>query len=290
MNDKHFFQRSEQEMDFMPIIPINETEHDNLADAEIPKEIPILPLRNTVLFPGVVLPITVGRDKSIKAVHDAYKTDKLIGVLAQRDSGVEDPSMKELVDVGTIARIIKVIKMPDGGTTVILQGKRRFKVGAITTDDPYFKAQVILLHEEESPKDQDFAAYVSNIKDLAAQIIQLSPNIPTEASIILKNIENPAFLIHFISSNLNSELTEKQELLATDHIKARADLLMQLLQRELQFAELKNKLTNKTKTELDKQQRDYFLQQQLKSIKDELGGDSGFHNHGCGPYQIHNRG
>jgi len=133
---------------------------------------------------------------------------------------------------------------------------------------------VILLQEEEAPKDQDFEAYVSNIKDLAAQIIQLSPNIPTEASIILKNIENPSFLIHFISNNLNSELTEKQELLASDHIRARADLLMQLLQRELQFAELKNKLTNKTKTELDKQQRDYFLQQQLKSIKDELGGDS----------------
>jgi ATP-dependent Lon protease len=274
MNEKHFFQRSEQEMDFMPIIPINETEHDNLADTEIPQEIPILPLRNTVLFPGVVLPITVGRDKSIKAVQDAYKGDKLIGVLAQKDSGVEDPTMKELVEVGTIARIIKVIKMPDGGTTVILQGKRRFKVGAMTTDDPYFKAQVVLLQEEEAPKDQDFEAYVSNIKDLAAQIIQLSPNIPTEASIILKNIENPSFLIHFISSNLNSELTEKQELLATDHIKSRADLLMQLLQRELQFAELKNKLTNKTKTELDKQQRDYFLQQQLKSIKDELGGDT----------------
>ncbi len=274
MNEKLFFQRSEQEMDFMPIIPINETEHDNLGDAEIPKEIPILPLRNTVLFPGVVLPITVGRDKSIKAVTDAYKADKLIGVLAQKDSSVEDPTMKELVDVGTIARIIKVIKMPDGGTTVILQGKRRFRVGAITTEDPYFKAQVLLIKEEEAPKDQDFEAYVSNIKDLAAQIIQLSPNIPTEASIILKNIENPSFLIHFISSNLNSELTEKQELLATDHIRARADLLMQLLQRELQFAELKNKLTNKTKTELDKQQRDYFLQQQLKSIKDELGGDS----------------
>jgi ATP-dependent Lon protease len=274
MNEKLFFQRSEQDMDFMPIIPINETEHDNLADTEIPKEIPILPLRNTVLFPGVVLPITVGRDKSIKAVTDAYKSDKLIGVLAQKDSSVEDPTLNELVAVGTIARIIKVIKMPDGGTTVILQGKRRFKVGSITTDDPYFKAQVILLQEEESPKDQDFAAYVSNIKDLAAQIIQLSPNIPTEASIILKNIENPSFLIHFISSNLNSELTEKQELLQTDHIKSRADLLMQLLQRELQFAELKNKLTNKTKTELDKQQRDYFLQQQLKSIKDELGGDT----------------
>jgi ATP-dependent Lon protease len=274
MNDKLFFQRSEQEMDFMPIIPINETEHDNLTDAEIPREIPILPLRNTVLFPGVVLPITVGRDKSIKAVNDAYKTDKLIGVLAQKDSSVEDPSLDELVTVGTIARIIKVIKMPDGGTTVILQGKRRFKVGAITTDDPYFKAQVILLMEEDAPKDQDFEAYVSNIKDLAAQIIQLSPNIPTEASIILKNIENPSFLIHFISSNLNSELTDKQELLSTDHIRSRADLLMQLLQKELQFAELKNKLTNKTKTELDKQQRDYFLQQQLKSIKDELGGDS----------------
>ncbi len=274
MNENFFFQRGEQEMDFMPIIPINETEQDNLNDTEIPKEIPILPLRNTVLFPGVVLPITVGRDKSIKAVQDAYKGDKLIGVLAQKDSSVEDPSMNELVDVGTIAKIIKVIKMPDGGTTVILQGKRRFKVDAMTTDDPYFKAQIILLQEEEAPKDQDFEAYISNIKDLAVQIIQLSPNMPTEASIILKNIENPSFLIHFISSNLNTELAEKQELLQTDHIKARADLLMQLLQRELQFAELKNKLTNKTKTELDKQQRDYFLQQQLKSIKDELGGDS----------------
>ena len=129
MNEKLFFQRSEQEMDFMPIIPLNETEHDNLADTEIPTEIPILPLRNTVLFPGVVLPITVGRDKSIKAVNDAYKTDKLIGVLAQKDSSVEDPGFSELVDVGTIAKIVKLIKMPDGGTTIIIQGKRRFKVG-----------------------------------------------------------------------------------------------------------------------------------------------------------------
>src|SRR6202166_1792497 len=274
MKETSLFLRAEDDMDFMPIIPLNESDNEGLNDIEIPKELPVLPLRNTVLFPGVVLPITVGRDKSIKAVNDAYKADKLIGVLAQKDSSVEDPSLNELVTVGTIARIIKVIKMPDGGTTVILQGKRRFKVGAITTDDPYFKAQVILLMEEDAPKDQDFEAYVSNIKDLAAQIIQLSPNIPTEASIILKNIENPSFLIHFISSNLNSELTEKQELLATDHIRSRADLLMQLLQRELQFAELKNTLTNKTKTELDKQQRDYFLQQQLKSIKDERGGDS----------------
>ena len=261
-------------MDFMPIIPLNETDSESLTDIEVPKELPVLPLRNTVLFPGVVLPITVGRDKSIKAVNDAYKADKLIGVLAQKDSGIEDPSITDLEDVGTVARIIKLIKMPDGGTTVILQGKRRFKVGAVTAEDPYFKAQVVLLQEEEAPKDQDFEAYVSNIKDLAAQIIQLSPNIPSEASIILKNIENPSFLIHFISSNLNTELHEKQQLLQMHHIKSRADLLMQLLQRELQFAELKNKLTNKTKTELDKQQREYFLQQQLKSIKDELGGDT----------------
>lgn len=266
--------RAEDDMDFMPIIPLNESDNENLHDIEIPKELPVLPLRNTVLFPGVVLPITVGRDKSIKAVNDAYKADKLIGVLAQKDSSIEDPSVSDLEDVGTVARIIKMIKMPDGGTTVILQGKRRFKVGAVTAEDPYFKAQVVLLQEEEAPKEQDFEAYVSNIKDLAAQIIQLSPNIPSEASIILKNIENPSFLIHFISSNLNTELHEKQQLLEIHHIKSRADLLMQLLQRELQFAELKNKLTNKTKTELDKQQREYFLQQQLKSIKDELGGDT----------------
>ena len=266
--------RAEDDLDFMPIIPLNETDNDGLNDIEIPKELPVLPLRNTVLFPGVVLPITVGRDKSIRSVNDAYKTDRLIGVLAQKDSTVEDPTVSDLEDVGTVARIIKLIKMPDGGTTVILQGKRRFKVGAITAEDPYFKAQVVLLQEEEAPKEQDFDAYVSNIKDLAAQIIQLSPNIPSEASIILKNIENPSFLIHFVSSNLNTELHEKQQLLEIHHIKSRADLLMQLLQRELQFAELKNKLTNKTKTELDKQQREYFLQQQMKSIKDELGGDT----------------
>jgi len=274
MKEQNLFMRAEDDMDFMPIIPLNESDNESLHDIEIPKELPVLPLRNTVLFPGVVLPITVGRDKSIKAVNDAYKADRLIGVLAQKDSSIEDPSVTDLEDVGTVARIIKMIKMPDGGTTVILQGKRRFKVGAVTAEDPYFKAQVVLLQEEEAPKEQDFEAYVSNIKDLAAQIIQLSPNIPSEASIILKNIENPSFLIHFISSNLNTELHEKQQLLEIHHIKSRADLLMQLLQRELQFAELKNKLTNKTKTELDKQQREYFLQQQLKSIKDELGGDT----------------
>lgn len=270
----HFKLRPEEEMDFIPIIPLNENESDSNQDIVVPSELPLLPLRNTVLFPGVVLPITVGRDKSIKAVNDAYKADKLIGVVAQKDSEVEDPTVSDLEDTGTVARIVKLIKMPDGGTTVIIQGKTRFKINTIVSEDPYFKATIETLIEQEAPKDQDFEAYISNIKDLATQIIQLSPNIPSEAGIILKNIENPSFLIHFISSNLNTDLVEKQKLLELNNIQARADLLIQLLQRELQFAELKNKVTVKTKTELDKQQREYFLQQQLKSIKDELGGDT----------------
>lgn len=274
MKEPAYLFRPEDEMDFLPIIPLNEHDGENGADVEVPAELPLLPLRNTVLFPGVVLPITVGRDKSIKAVNEAYKADKLVGVVAQKDSEVEDPTVNDLEDIGTVAKIIKLIKMPDGGTTVIIQGKKRFRVGSILSEEPFFTATVETLLEQEAPKDQDFAAYVSNIKDLATQIIQLSPNLPSEAGIILKNIENPSFLIHFISSNLNTELGEKQQLLELDNIQERADLLMQLLNRELQFAELKNKVTTKTKTELDKQQREYFLQQQLKSIKDELGGDT----------------
>jgi ATP-dependent Lon protease len=264
----------EDEMDFLPIIPLNESEQEDTNGIEVPAEIALLPLRNTVLFPGVVLPITVGRDKSIKAVNDAYKADKLIGVVAQKDSTVEDPQVKDLEQVGTVARIVKQIKMPDGGTTIIIQGKNRIAIDSIISEDPYFKARISRLEEEEAPVESDFEAYVANIKDLATEIIQLSPNIPTEASIILKNIENPSFLIHFISSNLNTDIKEKQKLLEMNNIRTRADLLMQLLQKELQFAQLKNKVTTKTRTELDKQQREYFLQQQLKSIKEELGGDS----------------
>ncbi|HEY6505293.1 MAG TPA: LON peptidase substrate-binding domain-containing protein, partial [Chitinophagaceae bacterium] len=274
MNIEKLLLQPEDDMDFMPIIPLNESDQEDGNGIEVPPEIALLPLRNTVLFPGVVLPITVGRDKSIKAVHDAYRGDKLIGVVAQKDSNVEDPSVKDLEQVGTIARIVKQIKMPDGGTTIIIQGKSRFAIDSIVGDDPYFKAKIHRLDEEEAPKDGDFDAYVANIKDLATEIIQLSPNIPTEASIILKNIENPSFLIHFVSSNLNTDIKEKQRLLELNHIRERADVLMQLLQKELQFAELKNKVTTKTRTELDKQQREYFLQQQLKSIKEELGGDS----------------
>ena len=265
---------TDEDMDFMPIISLNDGEGDGPDELAIPDELPILPLRNTVLFPGVVIPITVGRDKSIKAVNEAYKTDKLVGVLAQKDSNVEDPSIRDLVNVGTVARVIKLIKMPDGGTTVIIQGKKRFELKEVIAEDPYFRARIGLLEDTMLQNDQQFEATVSSIKDLAGQIIQLSPNIPTEASIILRNIENPSFLIHFVSSNLNSDLFEKQQLLEMNDIKARSETLLHLLQKELQFAELKNKVTTKTKTELDKQQRDYFLQQQLKSIREELGGDS----------------
>jgi ATP-dependent Lon protease len=274
MSFENFFQRNEDEMDFIPIIPLNENDNESMDGIEVPAEIPLLPLRNTVLFPGVVLPITVGRDKSIRAVNDAYKADKLIGVIAQKDSNIEDPEKTDLEDVGTVAKIIKQIKMPDGGTTVIIQGKSRFTIESIVSEDPYFRARINSLVEEEPPKDPDFEAYVSNIKEMAAEIIQLSPNIPSEAAIILRSIESPSFLIHFVSGNLNTEIKDKQKLLELNNIRERADLLMQLLQKELQFAELKNKVTNKTKTEIDKQQREYFLQQQLKSIKEELGGDT----------------
>jgi ATP-dependent Lon protease len=273
MNNNFFMQSGDDEMEFMPIVPLNEED----ADAEgqpIPEELPLLPLRNTVLFPGVVIPITVGRDKSIKAVSDAYKHDKLVGVVAQKDSSIEEPSINDLESIGTVAKIVKLIKMPDGGTTIIIQGKKRFKIEEITTIDPYFKAKISLLNDEPLLDDPDFNAMLSSIKDLASQIVGLSPNLPSEAAIILKNIENPSFLIHFVSSNLNCDLKQKQQLLEINNIKERAELLMNLMQTELQYAELKNKVTNKTRAELDKQQREYFLQQQMKAIKDELGGEN----------------
>jgi len=274
MNYADFVFRAEEEADFIPIIPLNENEGETNDGIEIPGDIPILPLRNTVLFPGVVIPITVGRDKSIKAVQDAYKADKLIGVVAQKDSKVEEPIIADLESVGTVAKIVKLIKMPDGGTTIIIQGRVRFMIQSVYTDDPYFKARIETLLEGEVPKDDEFAAQVSGIKDMAAEIVNLSSNIPSEAAIILRNIENPSFLINFVCSNLNAEIKEKQKLLELNDIKERAGQLTHMLQKELQFAELKNKVTTKTKVELDKQQREYFLHQQLKSIKEELGGDT----------------
>ncbi len=269
--DKVYF-GPEDEMDFIPIIPLNESDTDELPD-KIPDELALLPLRNTVLFPGVVLPITVGRDKSIQAVNDAYSGEKLIGVIAQKDSNIETPQPGDLESVGTIARIVKLIKMPDGGTTVIIQGRNKFQVNTITTSEPYFKAKVSLIEDIPAPSDNEFEAHISNIKDLATNIIQQSPNLPSEATLILKNIEKPSFLIHFVSSNLNTTIQDKQRLLELRDVRERAVSLLALLQKELQFVQLKNKVTDKTRTELDKQQREYFLQQQLKSIREELGGD-----------------
>ncbi len=275
MNEKNLFMgNGDEDVDFMPIIPLNEADADNDETLEIGNELPILPLRNTVLFPGVVLPITVGRDKSIQAVTEAYKGNKLVGVVAQKDSNVEDPTVADLEQIGTVAKVVKLIKMPDGGTTVIIQGKKRFSITAITSEEPFFKAAIEVLKEEPIPEDDDFKAVAGSIKDMASQIIQLSPNVPSEASIILKNIENSGFLIHFVSNNLSGEIADKQKLLETQNIRQRAELLLTFLQKELQYTELKNKVTNKTRTELDKQQREYFLHQQMKSIKEELGGDS----------------
>ncbi len=272
MNEKNFFLQGD-ENDFMPIIPLSEND-ENEKEVIVPETIALIPLRNTVLFPGVVLPITVGRDKSIKAVNDAYKGDKLIGVVSQKDTEIEDPEVKDLCKVGTIAKIIKLIKMPDGGTTIIIQGKRRFEITNVISTEPYFVANIVKLDDIEVVKDDNLKAQIETIKDIAAQIIQLSPNLPTEASIILKNIESPSFLINFVCSNLNNDIAQKQSLLENNDIKSRAEKLIELLHKELQFAELKEKVSNKTRLEIDKQQRDYFLQQQMKSIKDELGGEN----------------
>ena len=274
MSQNNFFSSREEESDFMPIIPFSDEDFELDNSLVVPEVLPILPLRNTVLFPGVVLPITVGRDKSIQAVNDAYKGEKLIGVVAQKDAAIEEPVAEDLCTIGTVAKIVKLIKMPDGGTTIIIQGKKRFALGEMVPGVEYFKGAIQILPDQPIPDSEEFKAQVSTIKDLATQIIQLSPNIPTEAGIVLKNIENPTFLVNFVSSNLNSELQEKQHLLEMDQVQERTVHLIKILQKELQFAELKDKVTNKTRTEIDKQQRDYFLQQQLKSIKDELGGDT----------------
>ncbi|MFA9206322.1 MAG: endopeptidase La [Burkholderiaceae bacterium] len=272
--DKTFLFKGEEDNEFIPLFSFNEQGEENEPEMVIDSLLPILPLRNTVLFPGVVIPITVGRDKSIQAVKASYNKDKLIGVVSQKDGNIEDPTPADLCQIGTVAKIIKMIKMQDGGTTIIIQGKKRFELLEMKEEDPFFKASVKILVEENVEKEnQNFQAYLANIKDLATQIIQLSPNFPSEAAMILKNIESPLFLINFVSSNLSVEVNDKQALLEQNNITLRAEKLIQFLQQELQFVELKNKVANKTRTEIDKQQRDYFLQQQLKSIKDELGGD-----------------
>lgn len=262
-----------EDTEFFPLL--SQQDEDEMSNEDIPEVIAILPLRNTVLFPGVVIPITVGRDKSIKLVKEAYKGDRTIGVVSQKDMTVEDPSFDQLHKIGTVANIIKVLQMPDGNTTVIIQGKQRFKLKEMVQSEPYLKASVER-YVEAKPKTstKEFKALISSIKELALQIIQLSPNLPSEAGIAIKNIESPTFLVNFISSNLALELPAKQELLEMKDFVNRAKLLLEHLTAEVQMLELKNQIQHKVRTDLDKQQRDYYLNQQLKTIQEELGGNT----------------
>ncbi len=261
-----------EDTEFFPLL--SQQDEDEMANAELPDVLSILPLRNTVLYPGVVIPITVGRDKSIKLIKDAYKGERTIGVVSQRDMSIEDPTFEQLHSVGTVAMIIKLLQMPDGNTTVIIQGKQRFRLTQVVQTEPYIKAQVHRFEEKKHKKSKEFNALISSIKELSLQIIQLSPQIPSEAGIAIKNIESPAFLINFISSNLNAELSFKQQLLELPELSERAKQVLEQLDQELQLLELKNQIQNKVRGDLDKQQRDYFLNQQLKTIQEELGGSS----------------
>jgi ATP-dependent Lon protease len=265
--------QNEQEMEFMPIVPLGEDEMDEAERASLPSDLPIIALRNTVLFPNVVLPITVARDKSVKAIAEAQKTNKWIGVIAQKDSNNDDPKPEDIYEIGTLAKVVKQIKMPDGNITLFIMGRMRFKIEKYTQTDPYYVAQVAYLEDEYPKKDPKFDALISSIKDYGERIAQQSANVPNEAGIVLRNIEQQSFLMHFIASNISSKLQEKQAMLEENDITLRAEKLLQLLQSELQLVELKNEITNKTRADIDRQQREYFLQQQMKSIKEELGAD-----------------
>ncbi|MEO6903250.1 MAG: endopeptidase La [Bacteroidia bacterium] len=260
----------DEDAEFIPLL--SSEDEDQMNSEKVPAELSILPLRNTVLFPGVVIPITVGRDKSISLIKEAYKGEKIIGVLSQKNDAVEDPTVEDLNKIGTVAHIIKMLRMPDGNTTVIIQGKRRFELGEIKQTEPYIKAAVKPFTEIRPKKeDQEFIALVSSLKDLALQIVKHSPNIPSEAGFALRNIESHSFLINFISSNMNAPVAEKQKMLEVLDLKERATLVLANLTKELQMLELKSQIQSKVKVDIDKQQRDYFLHQQMKTIQEELG-------------------
>ena len=257
------------------LIPLITAEDEELMNAEqTPPELPILPLRNTVLFPGVVIPITVGRDRSIKLIQEVYRGNRTLGVLSQKDSEIEEPNPEDLNKVGTIATIIRMLRMPDGSTTAVIQGKKRFEMIEIVRVEPYFTAKVKEFTEQRPEKgEKEFEALVSSLKDLATNIIKASPHIPSEASFAIKNIDSPSFLVNFISSNMNAEVAEKQRMLEVADLRERASLLLAHLTKELQMLEMKNEIQSKVRTEVDKQQREYFLHQQIKTIQDELGGN-----------------
>ncbi len=263
----------DDDSEFIPLL--SQEDEDQMNQQAIPETLSILPLRNTVLFPGVVIPITVGRDKSINLIKDAYKGDKIIGVVAQKDVAIEDPNFEDLNKVGTVANVLKMLRMPDGNTTIIIQGKRRFRLDKCVQTEPYIRCTVKPFPETKgSEKDKEFMATVASLKDLALQIIQNSPNIPSDAAFAIRNIESQTFLINFISSNMNMDVGTKQELLEIEDHKKRATRVLALLTKELQMLELKNQIQSKVRTDIDKQQREYFLNQQLRTIQEELGGST----------------
>ena len=261
----------ESETEFIPLMP--QGDDFTMDEKDIPEELPILPLRNTVLFPGVMIPITVGREKSTKLINDVKNGNKLLGVVAQKDGSTEEPTFDDLYKNGVMAYVIKVLSMPDDSTTVILQGRNRIRLDAEVQNEPYFKAKITPLTPDiVEEADDDFEALMDSIKDLSLKAIKLNPNIPGDAGFAIKNIDSPRFLVNFISSNLNSPLEDKQQLLEVDTLKERANSLLANLTKEIQMLELKNKIQEKVKVDMDKQQRDYFLNQQMKTIQDELGG------------------
>ncbi len=260
----------EDEGEFMPLLTIDEEDESSIQE-QFPDILPILALKNTVLFPGIVIPITVGRAKSIKAVRKAYESNRFIGVLSQKDPKVEQPKLQDLYRVGTIARIIKLIKMPDGTTTAVLQGRKRFALTRLLTEEPWMEGQIQVLGYEEPSNKLEFDALIASIMDKAHQIIELSPNIPSEAMVMLKNITNPSFLLNFIASNLGTNIETKQEILEQNNLRDKAQLIVRHMDNELQLLQLKDQIETKVRSDIEKQQRDYFLSQQLKTIQEELG-------------------
>jgi len=271
--DNMSLQSIDEDAELIPLLTPEDEEE--MANEKLPETLPILPLRNTVLFPGVVIPITAGRDTSINLIQDANNGSKVIGVVSQKDEQTENPDAKDINTLGTVARILRVLKMPDGNTTVILQGKKRFEVAEVLTEKPYMTATVRETAEARPEKDgQEFLAIIESIKDLALRIIKDNPNIPSEASFAIKNIQSNSFLINFVSSNLNLDVKSKQELLEINSLQERALATLKYMNVELQKLELKNNIQSKVRSDMDQQQREYFLHQQMKTIKEELGGGS----------------
>ena len=256
------------------LIPLMTPEDEEIINREdIPEVLSILPLRNTVLFPGVVIPITAGRDKSIQLINDANKGDKIIGVVAQRDEDVEDPTSDDIYKTGVVAQILRVLKMPDGNTTVIIQGKKRFEIEELIQEEPYLVAKVQEAKEDRDVDDpKEFSAIIESVKDQALEVIKENPMLPSEASFAIKNIQSDSFLVNFISSNMELSVMQKQVILEKDNLKERALLTLKNLNKELQKLKLRNDIQSKTRSDLDQQQREYYLNQQLKTIQEELGG------------------